>query len=436
MKRKNEKYTANGVIERGYQIYDEWKNNKYKSKKIVSSVSLAVSKMNEKNGGGARIEALSYLFALDLRIKERYKNILCKIIFFFAYRREANALKWLKGQLNLSSYSGDIRSLIEIELEKIREILELEDLNGRDNRKKGGRARAVLDDEASIDKLEDETDLEAGADKKIQSTKGKKKSDDELSEDSDGEITVKEEKRSEEGEASLTKPQDGAEAPRAEKTPIDKEALFKAVNENQQKSNVKEENSGYENEYEPIENKSSKNQETDPYVDVFPLFFEESGVKKEEKVSFIDEVIMDNLSMGKHDFIGYANFDRESGSLENKMNGMINPDIKEQGGADGREAHLYDKMVLDMKNGQGPESRESIKVDMTLDKDMENSFRKEMNFHIPEDNIIAYKDAGAAEMKHRLDVYCEEHGIKAVNDPNEDHGVNNQSIPSVVSGIK
>ena len=75
MKRENEKYTANGVIERGYQIYDEWKAKKYKSRKIVSSVSLAVSAMNAKNAIGARIEALSYLFALDLRIKERYKNI-------------------------------------------------------------------------------------------------------------------------------------------------------------------------------------------------------------------------------------------------------------------------------------------------------------------------------------------------------------------------
>lgn len=436
MIRENEKYTASGVIERGYKIYDEWKNNKYKSKKIVSSVSLAVSSMNEKNSAGARMEALSCLFALDLRIKERYKTIFRCIIFFFAYRREAKALEWLKAQLDLSSYSGDIHTLIEIELEKIRKIAELEELDAKDNRKKGGRARAVLEDEASAGVAQDEASLEAKEEKKITSAKEKQKEDDEAAEEKEGKIIVDEEKKSEEKEAPINQALEVNASPRTEKIAIDKEALFRALNENQQKSNVKEENSGYENKHEPIENKSSKNQETDPYVDVFPLFYEENGAKKEEKVSFIDDVMMDNLVMGKRDFVT-SGVEGEAGVQKNISNeSQASSADSVPGGANGREAHLYDKMVLDMKNSQGHQSRESIKIDMSLDAEKENEFRKEMNFHIPEDNIIAYKDAGSAEMKHRLDVYCEEHGIKAVNDPNEEHGVNNQADKNIVSGIK
>jgi hypothetical protein len=134
-----EKYTANSVIDSGYKIYDKWKNKKYSSRKIVRSVYLAASLANADKTKEAREDALSHLFALDLRIKERYKAMLRLIIFFFAYRRETKALKWLKEQLNLSAYSGDVRSLIEIELERIRKILENEELDGKDNRKKGGK---------------------------------------------------------------------------------------------------------------------------------------------------------------------------------------------------------------------------------------------------------------------------------------------------------
>jgi hypothetical protein len=67
-----ERYTSNGVIERGYAIYDEWNKNKYRSRKIVNCVRTAVASTNAKMTPTSHIEALSHLFALDLRIKERY----------------------------------------------------------------------------------------------------------------------------------------------------------------------------------------------------------------------------------------------------------------------------------------------------------------------------------------------------------------------------
>ena len=76
-----EKYITNSVIDSGYKIYDKWKNKKYSSRGIVRSVYLAASLANVDKGREARLDALSHLFALDLRIKERYKKKLKKQFF-------------------------------------------------------------------------------------------------------------------------------------------------------------------------------------------------------------------------------------------------------------------------------------------------------------------------------------------------------------------
>ena len=92
-----ERYTSNGVIERGYAIYDEWNENKCKSRKIVNSVQMAVASFNAKRTPEHHVTALSHLFALELRIKERYDNIFKCIILYFSWRRETGALETLKG---------------------------------------------------------------------------------------------------------------------------------------------------------------------------------------------------------------------------------------------------------------------------------------------------------------------------------------------------
>ena len=267
-----EKYTANGVIDGGYKIYDKWKNKKYSSRKIVRSVYLTASLRDTDKAKGAQVEALSYLFALDLRIKERYKTMLRLIVFFFAWRRETKALKWLRKQLNLSAYSGDIRSLIEIELERIRKILELEELDGKDNRKKGGKTIAASEEkDARTDASQDELDIKATDNKKIQGKKSDKKEDDESSLESEYEIHSEENKKREENATPSKQANNLNISPKVENVTVNQEKSFKAVTVKQEKINTKKENNilGYESE--SITDKESKKQEIDGYVDVFPI---------------------------------------------------------------------------------------------------------------------------------------------------------------------
>ena len=80
-------YTDN-VIKRGYEIYDEWTDQKHGSQKIVASAYSAVRLFEKRKTMVAFIDALAYLFALDTRIKEYYNNILRCLFSFFSWRRD------------------------------------------------------------------------------------------------------------------------------------------------------------------------------------------------------------------------------------------------------------------------------------------------------------------------------------------------------------
>ena len=75
IKTLNQQFDANAVIERGYAIYDEWSNHKLSSRKIVSYVERNVALVSSKKTNNAYIEALSTLFALEMRVKERYNSL-------------------------------------------------------------------------------------------------------------------------------------------------------------------------------------------------------------------------------------------------------------------------------------------------------------------------------------------------------------------------
>ena len=45
--KENENYTASGVIERGYKIYDEWKNKKYSFVLIKAACEIAMQSNNK-----------------------------------------------------------------------------------------------------------------------------------------------------------------------------------------------------------------------------------------------------------------------------------------------------------------------------------------------------------------------------------------------------
>ena len=116
-------YTSDSVIERGYKIYDEWISFGFSSKKIVAFVDRAVAFAQAEGSPFSYVQALSYLFALDMRIKEKYNKFWKCLLFYFSWRREANALRRYKNTLHIAE-SADFRMAIEVEIQRLREKLE------------------------------------------------------------------------------------------------------------------------------------------------------------------------------------------------------------------------------------------------------------------------------------------------------------------------
>ena len=138
------------VIKRGYELYDEWIDRKYDSRKIVASAEGAVKLFKERKNKTAFIDALAYLFALDTHIKEKYKTLWQCFLSFFPWRRESRALAALKGALDIPLSITDIRDVIAIEIEKVAEQLENEwDEEGEDDTAHGGKRNGKSEEETA-----------------------------------------------------------------------------------------------------------------------------------------------------------------------------------------------------------------------------------------------------------------------------------------------
>ena len=430
--KENGKYTANGVIERGYAIYDEWKSNKYSSRKIVKYVSKAVSLLNSKKTFEAQINALAHLFALDTRIKIRYKSILRCIFLFFSWRRETKALKLLKALFNLENIY-DVHTLIEIVLEDIKKAIEIEEENERNGQAKGGKTRTKETGAGEATKTaQDGIEAKTDSNKTLDSKENKEEETEEIGETLE-DLPIKEEIQEKSSEETVNTAQNDVSSPRIDIDALLGKEKFTQTTENKEENYTKEENNGKDNQKsEPI-NKSNENQGYNNAVDSPPLFDEGKKAEPENKNSFIDEVIMDNLAMGKRDFIGNVNLSQEKGEVENlNIKEPIKIDESALDNVSGSEAHLYDKMVLDMRTQNDQGVREQIRVEESISS--ENELRRAVNDTIPIDVIMAYKEAGVADTGRRLDAYCKEHDIVAINDPNGAQGEhNNASAPKIVN---
>ena len=60
------KITGEVIINRGYEIYDDWIEKKHDSRKIAASAERAVKLFKNRKTMDAFIDALAYLFALDM----------------------------------------------------------------------------------------------------------------------------------------------------------------------------------------------------------------------------------------------------------------------------------------------------------------------------------------------------------------------------------
>ena len=84
---KQIEYTDNSVIERGLEIHDEWTRNGDSSRKIVSVVERMIASVQAQKTGAAYIDALSCLFALDIRMKEKYHTLWQCIFSYFSSKQ-------------------------------------------------------------------------------------------------------------------------------------------------------------------------------------------------------------------------------------------------------------------------------------------------------------------------------------------------------------
>ena len=332
----HKKHTADGVITRGYEIYDAWNSKKLSSREIVGVVERAVAAARSKRKKAARIEALALLFALDMRIKERYHNLWRCLFFYFSWRRESRALAHLKGVFRIPN-GEDVRDSIEIQLQKIREKLSDAETDDGSDETRGGKRNGKSDAEtATPEEKGQETSAEDSPEEIADGEKTEEAAEETGEELAEETPTKEQTKEIGEKEQANEAAEENAETPTEEEK---QESKQEEKNELDEETAVTEENA--ETSKETVE----RNDVYDNAVDSPLIFEEKSSSEPAEKMSFIDEVIMDNMAMGKGDAAGRPLgenakqdpvADRPQDAVTSK-----NEEIK----GNGKDAYLYDKMI-------------------------------------------------------------------------------------------
>ena len=419
-----EKYMANSVIERGYGIYDEWNNRKYNSRKIVNCVRFAVASMYAERTHSTRMQALSYLFALDMRVKERYSDVIRCIFSYFAWRRETALLKWLKGQFN-TSQTNDVRDVIEIELKNIREKIDLNKVDDTDKKAQGGKSVGITSDDYAVNSGEQQYEMNAD-----ETAQGRFEAD-ERAEDAEAIVNELIDEQVAENVEKQTEHQKTVE--KSEKTTQSLSTDEKENNGQEPIYENKTENNGVENESKPITDKIKENKTYNDATDIPPIYEEQKQVEKSYENSFIDEVIMDNIIKGKADVIGHNPMaDVKQNATEDKVHEI--EISKPENNKNDKDSYLYDKMIANIKgdslrgavntlsgkteNTSGnstnaeskpEENRVQIKVDASLDA--ENAFRKSINDKFTDKMILIHKSLMENALREELIIASAELGI-------------------------
>ena len=427
----NNQYTADAVLSRGYTIYDEWIAKRSASRKIVAYVELAAANAKQNKEIAASVEVLACLFALDIRIKEKYKTILQCILSYFSWRRETRAFRLLKGAFYIPDSNEDIRTAIEIELQRLREKLEKEDADDEDDTIRGGRRNGKSEEEPTVgeEKAQDQATNEKNED--VSEIEEKKEPTEEKTEKNPD--PIQREEQTEEIKAE----QNAEEAP-SEDAQISLQEDKEQVKEVQE---IKEENNS---SVEKAETSTDKSKETKAYNDAIdsPPLYEQSldDKSRRDTKSFVDEVIIDNIIKGKEDAVRHnpledAKLVRDVNRAENAIT-----QNREENKSTDKNAYLYDKMVTSDKGGAHPvakivetkstqvgasaqSSNESVKVsdvkdlrvpfqvDITIDQ--ENDMRRNISDNMSEEAIKAIYEQQASAMREQLTIASAELGMDA-----------------------
>ena len=329
-------YTGDSVINRGYKIYDEWKAKRLSSRKIVASVERAVFNIEQNKSKAASIDALSCLFALDLRVNEKYDTFWKCLVHYFSWFRENSALKRLKVSFHISD-DEDIRTAIEIELQRLRENIETEESEEGDDETHGGKHNGKSEEETvAAEENAQEQAPEENAEEMTDAEESKEASEEKGEE-------VSEETTTDEPINESEKKQQNDELPQEESEIPEQEEKEQVVQEEQ--SELKEENNGPDEASEPSTDKKEEAKSYNDAVDSPPLYEETVSERKTEKTSFIDEMIIDNMVKGDKSIIEYRRIDETERLKEADIPQETVASQNEKNKSTDKDAYLYDKMV-------------------------------------------------------------------------------------------
>lgn len=420
-----EKYSGNSVIERGYEIYDEWNHNRSSSAGVVSFVEHAAALVHTEGTKRAYAEALSCVFALDMRIKERYSKLFSLILFFFSWRREKRAQSRLKGMFHISENEMDVHTAIELALKKLRESLDDEWKADGDDEAHGGKRNGRAEEETATEEKEAETAEENAEAEELSDEEEKEKTSKEKEEKPIEEEHLEESREETGGQKEAAEPEQ-KEAETA--VPDKKEEL-----EQKKDEKLKEEKNASDVESEPsTDNKKEETKTYDDAVDFLPLYEETELNTSKKKTSIIDEMIMDSMIKGDKSIIGYRTIDdinrsRGADSQENTAAPQ-----NEEGKSTDKDAYLYDKISAadkgEAQNGnleaepmqssdnvnsaeqEINSSSDMLKTD-NLNADKENDLANELNNTMSTESKLAYVRMQEDMMREQLSIALEELGI-------------------------
>lgn len=295
LKQDKKGYTVSNVTDRGRAICDEWSKNGYTSRMVVQDAGRAIFLMKKNRTEPSYVEALSCLFALDARSKEKYKSVRSRFFKYFSWRRENRAIDRLRSSLRIS-YTSDIICAIEQGLE-----------NSRNDLQKF-RERAAAKSKGA------DKDREPVADVKKEEVEPKKTvlreaipELDELGRESLNEIKARSPVARDAGQKKTpTASAHNAPTGKAEQRPENAVPRSASTQDaNAQKGTPEHVSTGYGNPVDPW-----------PAIDVAQKEAEEERKREEEKkkkekdsLNFIDEVMIDNMIKGVDDIVWHNPLD-------------------------------------------------------------------------------------------------------------------------------
>ena len=330
---------TDSVIKRGYEIYDEWIEKKHDSRKIVASAERTVKLFKNRKTMDAFIDALAYLFALDMRIKEKYNNILRCLFSYFSWRRETRALSFLKTALNIPLCDTDIRDLIAVEIEKVAEKLESGWDEDGDDETHGGKRNGKSEEEAvATEEKAQEQEPEEKAEEITDAEEASEEKTEEISEQAPSEEPIKNEASQQKSEEAISE----------EVEIVANDEKDQVQEENQ--SELKEESNVPDEQSEPSTDKKEEAKTYNDAVDFVPMEEEPvSNTSKPEGRSFIDEMIIDNMVKGDKNIIGYRHIDEEARHRAEASPQDTVASQNEENKSNDKDAYLYDQMLANDK---------------------------------------------------------------------------------------